>query len=377
MATYTKYKNLENPSTDERYNIGVANKNNNVIDSEFHKLDIKNQKQDELIDTLATNELLNKHTSSKNNPHEITKEQIGLGHVDNTFDIDKPVSTAQQDALDLALFTHNTSNSAHSDIRILISELTTRLNALADSDDTTLDQLSEIVAYIKNNKGLIDSITTSKINISDIIDDLSSNDINKPLSAKQGKILKDLLTTLMNSIPTKTSDLTNDSGFATTDTWQANTKDREGYVTPGNGQLNKVWKTDTNGNPGWRNETIILGSIIDGVADECLQSLGITAEDTVQEIFLKLPLGISIVSNNAHYDPYTESLPIRAQRGQLIYYKTTTRGYIEAQFFDNNLLYVASVLDGVVNSFNKVSLNDNSSSIIYSDTEPSSFAHVG
>lgn len=59
---------------------------------------------------------------------------------------------------------HNTSVSAHNDVRNLISNLSTRLQTLADSDDTTLDQLSEIVAYIKNNKSLIDGITTSKVN---------------------------------------------------------------------------------------------------------------------------------------------------------------------------------------------------------------------
>lgn len=31
---------------------------------------------------------------------EITAERVGLGHVDNTADADKPVSTAQQQALD-------------------------------------------------------------------------------------------------------------------------------------------------------------------------------------------------------------------------------------------------------------------------------------
>jgi hypothetical protein len=78
---------------------------------------------------------------------------------------------------------HNTSTSAHNDIRELITGLTTRLNTLANSDDTTLDQMSEIVAYIKNNKGLIDGITTSKVNVSDIINNLTTNVTNKPLSA--------------------------------------------------------------------------------------------------------------------------------------------------------------------------------------------------
>ena len=40
----------------------------------------------------------------------------------------------------------------------------TNVNTLLDSDDETLDQMSEIVAYIKNNESLINQITTSKQN---------------------------------------------------------------------------------------------------------------------------------------------------------------------------------------------------------------------
>lgn len=106
--------------------------------------------------------------------------------------------------VDNKISTHNTSTSAHNDIRDLITGLTNRLNALADSDDTTLDQLSEIVSYIKANKALIDSITTSKVNVSDIINNLTTNVTNKPLSAAQGvaiKALIDALQTELDSIP--------------------------------------------------------------------------------------------------------------------------------------------------------------------------------
>ena len=95
---------------------------------------------------------------------------------------------------------HNTSADAHDDIRDLITGLTTRLNTLADSDDTTLDQMSEIVEYIKSNKSLIDSITTNKVNVSDIINNLTTNVTNKPLSAAQGVAIKSLIDSLQTVV---------------------------------------------------------------------------------------------------------------------------------------------------------------------------------
>lgn len=140
-----------------------------------------------------------------------------------------PVGTASA-----AVSTHNTATDAHNDIRLLIEGLTTRLNTLADSDDTTLDQMSEIVAYIKSNKTLIENVTTNKVNVSDIIDNLTTNVTNKPLSAAQGVVLKGLIDALDSNkldvahntatdahsdiraaIPTTTSQLTNDSGYLT------------------------------------------------------------------------------------------------------------------------------------------------------------------
>lgn len=79
------------------------------------------------------------------------------------------------------------------DTEDLIQSLSNRFNTLADSDDTTLDQISELVAYIKSNRSLIENITTNKINITDVIDNLTSTASNKPLSANQGKVLKELI----------------------------------------------------------------------------------------------------------------------------------------------------------------------------------------
>jgi len=177
--------------------------------------------------------MLGRHTANTENPHKVTKEQLGLNKVDNTSDKEKPVSEKQADAIadakragtdamaainghiknktnphgvtaeqvgadpngaaDSAVSAHNTDSSAHADIRSIVNGLTNRLNALADSDDVSLDQLSEIVAYIKNNKTLIESVTTSKVNVSDVVNNLVTNISNKPLSAAMGVELKRLI----------------------------------------------------------------------------------------------------------------------------------------------------------------------------------------
>ncbi len=108
---------------------------------------------------------------------------------------------------------HNTDNDAHEDIRLLVQNLTARLNALANSEDVDLDQMAELVAYIKDNRELIEQITTAKVSYTDIINNLTTNVSNKPLSAAQGVALKALIDAI--TVPTKISQLTNDSGFIT------------------------------------------------------------------------------------------------------------------------------------------------------------------
>ena len=75
----------------------------------------------------------------------------------------------------------------------VVGEVGWRVVVTKQDDDTTLDQMSEIVAYIKSNKTLIDAITTSKVSVADIVDNLTTNVSNKPLSAAQGVALKALI----------------------------------------------------------------------------------------------------------------------------------------------------------------------------------------
>lgn len=112
---------------------------------------------------------------------------------------------------------HNTAEDAHADIRLLVAGLTARLNALADSDDETLDQVSELVAYIKANRSLIEQITTGKVSVTDIINNLTTNISDKPLSAAQGVVLKGLIDALQAAVnaAAKAIDLTSHTGNTT------------------------------------------------------------------------------------------------------------------------------------------------------------------
>lgn len=116
-----------------------------AIDSGVTTQDVTNLRADHT--TLGT------HVDNTGNPHKVTKSQVGLGNVDNTRDADKPVSTAQQNALNKKLdktgdasnttasFTKNsgdtssvTSGSKLSTMFTAISSFFASLKALAFKD---------------------------------------------------------------------------------------------------------------------------------------------------------------------------------------------------------------------------------------------------
>ena len=110
---------------------------------------------------------------------------------------------------------HNTNETAHSDIRALIDGLSAQLEQFLDVDDTTVDQLSEVLTLIENNKGTLESLTTTKINVSDIVDNLTTSSATKVLSAKQGVAIKELIDALQaevdTNLATQTSHINNKS----------------------------------------------------------------------------------------------------------------------------------------------------------------------
>ena len=131
--------------------------------------------------TYATISSLNNHINNKSNPHSVTKSQIGLGNVDNTSDISKPVSTAQQNAIntakqdvidqymeaDTALQTQIT---AHADELTSINEdivdINEKIPAGASSTNTLVStsQLEERAQSIISGYGEADSDLQTQIN---------------------------------------------------------------------------------------------------------------------------------------------------------------------------------------------------------------------
>ena len=100
---------------------------------------------------------------------------------------------------------HNTDPGSHNDIRILLLEIKTAVENFLDIDDEKFDQLSELVSLIEANADSIEQVTSGKINVADIINDLNTNVDDKPLSAAQGVVLKglvDALDTVANNATT-------------------------------------------------------------------------------------------------------------------------------------------------------------------------------
>lgn len=87
MSTTTTNYNFVKPAASDPADVTVMNPNWDAVDTKMKALE-----------TTSTT-----HTSNKNNPHAVTKTQLGLGNVDNTSDADKPISTRMQTALDKKL----------------------------------------------------------------------------------------------------------------------------------------------------------------------------------------------------------------------------------------------------------------------------------
>ena len=107
----------------------------------------------------------------------ITKANIGLGNVDNTSDADKPVSTAQQTALDGKLGTSgaSTNTTVAYTTKDAAKTTTEKTNSTTDqpstvekltSGETLATMFGKISAMFKNVRRLWNTVGTTAINTS-------------------------------------------------------------------------------------------------------------------------------------------------------------------------------------------------------------------
>lgn len=94
-----------------------------------------------------THAQIDTHIASTSNPHSVTKSQVGLGNADNTSDLDKPISTATQTALD------GKENS--------ISAGTTSQYWRGDKSFQTLDKSAVGLSNVDNTSDLNKPISTA------------------------------------------------------------------------------------------------------------------------------------------------------------------------------------------------------------------------
>lgn len=123
-----------------------------IVDVTFSAISEIDRVVDEI--NLIMSDTYDVHIANKSNPHGVTKAQVGLGNCNNTADADKPVSTPQRQALNV----HNAAADTHADIR----------------------------------KALTDGLAL-KIAYTDVVDNFTSKETSKPLSAYRGKLLYDSL----------------------------------------------------------------------------------------------------------------------------------------------------------------------------------------
>lgn len=157
-------------------------------------------KQNALGFTPANSTDLTSHTSNTSNPHNVTKSQIGLSNVDNTSDLNKPISTATQAALDAKQNTltnsdglsEGTTNLYFTGARVLstlLAGLSTATNAVITASDSVLSALGKLQKQISDNLTTLTSHTSNTSNPHSVtktqiglgnVDNTS--DANKPIS---------------------------------------------------------------------------------------------------------------------------------------------------------------------------------------------------
>lgn len=116
------------------------------------------------IDAVQSN--LETHINNKSNPHEVTKAQVGLSEVDNTSDVNKPISNATQTALN-GKFSATDGNALKQRVDNIPELVATDITVDSDNDSVniSLDKTSIVDGTLSGTTININSATASKAGI--------------------------------------------------------------------------------------------------------------------------------------------------------------------------------------------------------------------
>ncbi len=148
---------------------------------------------------INTHTQIDAHISSTTNPHGVTKTQVGLGDVDNTSDVNKPVSTAQQAALDLKVDKVAGKGLSANDYDA--TEKAAVANSVRKTGDETISGVKTFSAspivpaptadLQASTKKYVDDADALKVDKTAIANDLTTEAEGKVLDARQAKVLDD------------------------------------------------------------------------------------------------------------------------------------------------------------------------------------------
>ena len=172
--------------------------------------DIPNLK--ETLDSKATNDDFNRHLTDYKNPHKVTKDQVGLGNVDNTADKDKPISNATQALIDqtrtvLENKISELQTNTEADLEVFRSEFENKLAELAAKEEADIvavnNSLKEAKTELQNN---IDNLASKTENDLTVAKKELDNKISE-LSTKTESDLSTLRADLESSISVTKTEL--------------------------------------------------------------------------------------------------------------------------------------------------------------------------
>lgn len=104
----------------------------------------------------ATTDKVNSHVINTANPHSVTKEQVGLDRVNNTTDLEKPISTATQNALDTKANKSDLNDKVSSTTIANIIPLTSKQYIqLTNKDSSTLYLIVDSVIALEDGALII------------------------------------------------------------------------------------------------------------------------------------------------------------------------------------------------------------------------------